>query len=120
MKDCDDDEEGKDDGGVNKDDIDEKEDNNYFMKEYAKQQYQATKKLAAEDKKKSVEQIQPQIDNKENEEGKNDLDMEDLTKKKDDESNLMVKLKVDGQGIYLKKADYEAYQEAGIGENIPN
>ena len=35
--------------------------------------------------------------------------MEDLTKEKGDESNLMVKLKVDGQGVYLKKAECKAY-----------
>lgn len=49
--------------------------------------------------------------------------MEDFTKEKGDESNLMIKLKIDGQGVYLKKADYWAYQdgvETGIGENIPN
>ena len=89
------------DGGAKKDDIEE-----------------------ADDKKKPVEQIQPQKDNRENEEeGKNDLDMEDLTKEKGDESNLMVKLKIDGQGVYLKKVGYQAYQEGmetGIGENIPN
>ena len=51
----------------------------------------------ADDKKKLVEQIQPQKDNKEKEEGKNDPDMEDdLIKEKDAEFNLMVKLKIDG------------------------
>jgi hypothetical protein len=68
-----------------------------------------------------MEQIQPQKDNKE---GKDDIDMkDDITTEKDDESNLMVKLKIDGQGVYLKKADYQTYQErmkVCISENNPN